>query len=331
MEAQVKPINVAVWGLGRHAMRTVLPSLTNSSHAQLAGVYTRNSHRAKLASEAHKCTAWQDEEAMLNDPRVDAVYLATPIGLHYSQGMRVLSSAKHLICEKSLTHCNETSLELIGHARSRGLVLCETFMYLYHPQFLCLSSILCNANFGQMIALTSNFFLPQLEHPGFRYQPDLGGGAYLDAGCYPISMALALSPGDMPSVKYSQFSTASGYDVDTSGSALLKYENGAHAYLNWGYGFAYKNELSILGDHQSIYLNYAFSKRPDQCSSILLYDRVGKEQKVEIEAADSFARMFSHVNKATWDAQTREALLLQADRQSRLMNLVRECSPRPMA
>src|SRR6266545_2135235 len=123
----LEPLKVAVWGLGRHALNTILPAIKASSHTELVGVYTRNQEVARLACEKHNCLSWPEEESMLNDPRVDAVYLSTPIGLHHQQGMAVVDSDKHLICEKSLSHSKETSLKLIDRARHKGLLLCETF------------------------------------------------------------------------------------------------------------------------------------------------------------------------------------------------------------
>src|SRR5690242_11506502 len=102
-----EPLKIAVWGLGGHAFKNVLPALQASSNTKLVGVYTRNNDSARRASAENGCHVWNDPETMLSDARVEAVYLATPIGLHHEHGLAVLKSRKHLICEKSLTHSYE--------------------------------------------------------------------------------------------------------------------------------------------------------------------------------------------------------------------------------
>lgn len=324
-----KPINIAVWGVGGHAFKNVLPALKASSTTKLVGIYTRNSDSARRASEENNCLAWPDPETMLSDSDVDIVYVATPIGLHHEHGLRVLQSGKHLICEKSLTHSYETSLELINVARQNDLVLCEAFMYLYHPQFLQLSRLVDAPAFGRITNLTCTFTLPALEKPGYRYNPNLGGGAFLDAGCYPVSIVLALDPlADTPVVKYSHFQTAKKFEVDTAGTALLRLPAGAHAFLSWGYGLAYKNEIGILGESQSIYLTSVFSKRADQYSSLQLFDQFGKAETVEIGPANSFVGMFCHVHEAISDSSKRIELLRRAERQAELMQRIRS-HPQP--
>lgn len=319
-----RPVNLAVWGLGRHAFKNVLPALKDSSNAKLIGVYTRNRDSAQTACEQNNCRAWPDPQTMLRDAEVDAVYVATPIGLHHEHSLMVLRSRKHLICEKSLTQSYETSLELIDLARQNDLVLCESFMYLYHPQLLQLAKLVRAPAFGRITSLTCNFSLPPLENPGYRHNPDLGGGAFLDVACYPVSIVLALSPlADIPVVKYAQIQTEKGFAVDTVGTALLQLESGAHAYLTWGYNRPYKNEIGILGEFQSAYLNSVFTKRPDQSARLFVCDQFGTADQVEIEPANSFVGMLSYFQQAVYDSAKRVELLRQAERQAELMQQIR--------
>ena len=76
-------LNIAVWGLGRHAFRNVLPAIRNCCDATLIGVFSRDKTARIRASLEFRCEAFPDESSMLCDPRVTAVYLATPIGLHF--------------------------------------------------------------------------------------------------------------------------------------------------------------------------------------------------------------------------------------------------------
>jgi predicted dehydrogenase len=315
-------LNIAVWGLGRHAFKNVLPAIRNCCEVALIGVFSRDGTARSRASQEYRCEAFPDESSMLCDPRVTAVYLATPIGLHFEHGRRVLEQGRHLLCEKSLTDDYQKSSELIAAARSGGLVLCETFMYRFHPRFAALLNLVSSAAFGRVVSVTCSFYVPTLEHPGYRYNSLLGGGAFLDVGCYLISLVRAIS--EPVSVDFARLSTATGFNVDTGGVAFLRLPNDGHAHLDWGYGAAYKNEVTILGGSQSVYADYVFSKGGANCSELLLRDCNGRQQRLPVVSTDGFVEMLVYVAKAIGNQQMRDGLLSEAAGQARWMNEIRK-------
>ncbi len=179
------PVRLAVWGIGYHAQKNILPAIAACDAVVLTGVCSRNQQTAQSAADAWGGVAWSDAETMLASGDVDAVYLCTPIGLHYEQGLAVVEARKHLLCEKALTDKAERSLDLIAAARRRDVALCEAFMYQFHPQFQALSDLTRASEFGGIEALSCWFGMPVLEAPGFRASAELGGGGFLDVGCYP--------------------------------------------------------------------------------------------------------------------------------------------------
>jgi NDP-hexose-3-ketoreductase len=319
-------LNLAIWGLGPHAFKNILPAFKSCPDVRLAGVYSRNPASVKKACEENGCRFWNEEKAFLLDEDVDAIYLATPVGLHYEHGLAVLDSGKHLLCEKSLTHSRQTAKALTDRARELNLLLCETFMYQYHPQFEAIARRL-REHPRRILSLTSSLMIPQPERPGYRFDASLGGGALLDLGCYPISMALALgAEAEMPSVQYAYLENSKQVGVDIFGTALLRSQIATHAFLSWGYGFAYKNNLSLLTETETIDVDFAFSKRPELRASIRVQDLSGRAEVVEIEPANGFVRMLSHANFARFNRSMRENLLSQAKRQSELLDLIRQWS-----
>ena len=132
-------IRVAVWGVGHHASANILPAIAAVEGLELYGVCSRNPAVVSDCMSAWRCQGWTEPGPMLQDPAVDAVYVATPIGLHATHGRQVLGAGKHLWCEKPLTCFLDETLELLEMAKSRRVSLCEAFMYLYHPQFEQLS------------------------------------------------------------------------------------------------------------------------------------------------------------------------------------------------
>jgi len=322
MDATGPKLNVAVWGLGAHAFKNVLPAIAAAEAATLVGVCSRDELSRRRVVGEYGCTAWPDAAAMLMDARVNTVYLATPVGLHHEQGLSVLAAGRHLICEKSLTEAHDKSVRLVAEARKRGLMLCEAFMYRFHPRIRAVYELVRREEFGAIVSVLCHFYLPSLERPGYRYTPSLGGGCFLDVGCYPVSLLRGLGAGSL-AVTQARFHQASGVEVDTSGMAVLQWGAQGQAGLGWGYGAAYRNEATIIGERQSLHIDHVFAKGGSRCTQVALRDAHGKEELRNSETADGFVEMLAYAQKALFNEQMKESLWGEAERQADLMEQVR--------
>jgi NDP-hexose-3-ketoreductase len=287
---------------------------------------TRDREVLKYESDLHGCEAWPTADEMLEATEVDAVYLATPTGLHYEQGMRVLQAQKHLWCEKTLTESRTQTEQLARESRQRDLSLCEGLMYFHHPQFAVISEMIAHESFGGVLSLTSQFGLPHLDHPGFRFSPELGGGALLDVAPYPLSIALRLLGSELTVVS-SCCDEPRGCAVDTGGFAVLSTVSGARAFLEWGYERAYKNEIAIWGEDASLFANFVFSKKSDVPVSVCRRDQYGKAERVRIDPADSFALMFAAFSEAIDDSRLRAEMRDEIVLRAHFLDLLRAGGP----
>jgi len=320
------PIRLAVWGIGYHALKNVLPAIGQCEAVTLAGLYSRNQHQASQAAKTANTTLWRNAEEMLASADVDAVYLCTPIGMHHEQGLRIIRAGKHLLCEKALTAKASHSDELIAAARAGNKALCEAFMYLFHPQYQALAEQVRAPGFGSIVALNCWFGMPELENPGFRSCRALGGGAFLDLACYPISLAAQLLSGD-PQVASVAVEKAGAEDVDMMGHLTLRFPGGASAHLEWGFGRAYRNEVCIWGTQESVYADRVFSKSPEFASQLLVRDRRGDEASVEIPPAHALVEMMKVFAQAVRDPGIREKLWNDATRQAEIVGRVEQKHP----
>jgi len=112
-------INLVLWGLGRHSINKILPAITKSRQINLYGLFTRNQKLLSKYSKKLSCKIWKNEKTMLSDNKIDVVYLATPIGLHYMQGKKILKSKKHLWSEKSLANNYKEVSDLVKIAKKK--------------------------------------------------------------------------------------------------------------------------------------------------------------------------------------------------------------------
>lgn len=318
----MKEYNVAVWGLGPHAVKNILPALKLCPGINLYGVCSREADTAHTYAAGLGCLGWSNSAKMLEDSNVDVVYVSTPIGLHASHGMSVLLAKKHLWCEKPLAASQSQVLALIGLSREVGLSLAEGYMYLYHPQFLYLKELVDSEAFGQLQNIAFRFGIPPMERPGFRNNPELGGGAYLDVCSYLISAVTALFPESMPTVLISRIDTAPGSKVDTGGRAILRYECGPYVTLEWGINCAYRNETDLWGSTGSVSSERFFSKPADHIPRFRFLDLNGRERYMTVQPGNHFVRMFEAFRKLAGNPIEAEKERAVIARRARLMNEV---------
>lgn len=312
-----KKLRVALWGLGRHAKKNLLPAIQSSNLIDWAGVFTRNHENAKQAVAVYGGVAWESYSDMLKDSNVDVVYISTPTGLHFEQSRKVLNAGKHLICEKALTDDADKSLSLIQLAKKKNLLLCEAFMHTYHPQFRKVMELIQNPSFGKILSCSCFFGIPLLDNPGFRNSKELGGGAFLDVGSYTFFTVVSLL-GKLPTELKVEIEYQDD-GIDRSGAAYLHFSPSQHCYLNWGYNRSYRAELMVWGETQSLYTDRIFSKNDDYIPSVLLRDINGNETRISIEPANSFVEMFKPIHSAIHNQSDRETLYNQAERQAAIM------------
>jgi len=315
-------LNVAVWGLGIHARKRILPLLFATNEIDLVGVCSRNHDVVEECMDQWNCRGWIDPEQMLSNNEVDVVYIATPIGLHFALAKQVLEAGKHVWCEKPVTCSYSDTQLLVSIAKAKGKVLAESFMYLYHPQFQKVKDFI-EVSEG-VHSVICRFGIPTINNPGFRNNPKLGGGALWDVGTYTTSAMLSLFPDQEIEIIYADVITKKELQVDSSGRALLKFANGVTAYLEWGVGVAYRNEIDIWAINGSFFTNKIFSKPENYEPQYKTRDLKGNESLATGQKSEQFSNMFRHfielTNNKEKAASERGSILQRAKLMNNILN-----------
>ena len=283
-------LNVAVWGLGKHATNRILPALSSIGEIKLIGICSRNNKSVETYAELWGCYGWNDPDQMLNSSEVDIVYIATPIGVHFALAKKAIEAGKHVWCEKPLTCSYTDTQELVSLADERSKVLTESFMYLYHPQFHRVRKFVDDSK--QIYSVICRFGIPTLDKPGFRNNPKLCGGALWDVATYTTSALLSLFNGQQVEVLFSEVITKEDLQVDSEGRAVLRFSHGTTAYLEWGIGIAYKNEIDVWGVDSSLYADKLFSKPIGYQTQYKIRDMNGNESVEPGQQSEQFIDMF---------------------------------------
>jgi NDP-hexose-3-ketoreductase len=282
-------IKVALWGLGRHARKRILTALEDAASVELIGLCTRDQEVGTREAARLGCLYYPSSEVMLSDPEIEAVFLCTPTGLHFSQGKSVLNAGKHLWCEKSLTTSYTHSRQLLEIAQDKNLFVGEAYMYKYHQQFRKLKEAVESMQFGRLKRLICRFSIPVLDQPGFRIISSLGASALLDVGSYTFSLAAELFDGH-PRFELAEYQ-ADASNIDQSGFCVLGYEDGGKAILDWSYNSCYINQAELWFEKGVVFTDKIFSKPDDYRPVLSIRSANGAVESIELPAENCYVNM----------------------------------------
>ncbi|HSD83891.1 MAG TPA: Gfo/Idh/MocA family oxidoreductase [Anaerolineae bacterium] len=201
--------------------------------------------------------AYNSYEALVNDPEVDAIYIATPHRFHYDNALLCLKAGKPVLCEKPLTVNAAEARQLMETARTNKVFLMEALWTRYLPIYQQIRQWLDAKRIGELRLLVSNFGINIPKDPGERWlNPELAGGTLLDMGVYPIAVSQWVM-GQMPqSICAMTYLGSTGVDELTVG--LLKYPNGVISQFNSNFITDGVNDFFIYGTtgHIRIHANF---------------------------------------------------------------------------
>ncbi len=198
--------------------------------ARLVAVGSRNATTADaFADEFDVPNRHASYQLLVSDPEVDAVYVSTPHPGHYDAAMRAIRAGKAVLVEKPFTIDAAEAGELIDAARAGGTFLMEAMWTRFLPGIARVREILTEGTLGEIVSVTAEHGQWMARDPESRlFKPELGGGALLDLGIYPVSFASMVlgTPRVVTAVSDPAFT-----GVDAQTSVILQYQGGAHAVL----------------------------------------------------------------------------------------------------
>ena len=172
--------------------------------------------------------AYGSYEAMLEDKKVDLVYIATPHSEHYDNAMLCIRHKKPVLCEKAFTANAAQAKEVLDFAKKEGVFITEAIWTRYMPMAGMIKDVLSQGLIGRPRMLSANLSYA-LEHIQRMYDPELAGGSLLDLGVYPINFASIFFGTKIE--KVSSFCTYTETGVDKQETITIQYMDGKVASL----------------------------------------------------------------------------------------------------
>ena len=221
-------MKIGILGAG-NISRKVAPALVALPEIECYAVASRDLEKAKtFAAEFGFEKVYGSYEALLSDPAVELVYVATPHSHHYEHMMLCLEHGKNVICEKAFTMNAQQAKRICAAAKERGLYAAEAIWTRYMPSRKMIQELLDSGIIGKPNTLTANL---SYVISGVRriYDPALAGGALLDIGVYGLNFALMHFGSDIVRVESSVTKMDTG--VDGMEVITLHYRDGRMAVL----------------------------------------------------------------------------------------------------
>lgn len=321
-------LRIGVLSPSNVAIRRFMPSLMKCEGVAFSGVaiagedeWTGVDSEERRGASRHKAdefirdyggTLYCSYCQMIESDDIDAVYLPLPPALHFSWGKRVLEAGKHLLMEKPFTTSLQDTQCLLRIAEEKRLAVHENYMFVYHKQLKTIREIVGNGTLGAIRLFRMSFGFPNRGADDFRYHRDMGGGALLDCGGYPVRLALELLRTNARIVQ-AKLVQPEGYEVDLFGSVVMENDEGQCAQLSFGMDNAYQCQLEIWGSDATLIASRIFTAGADDPPNCTIRD--SKDSRTfKLDADDQFLHSIEAFRDKTlaWKPQRNQDIACQA-------------------
>lgn len=283
-------VNWGFLGAGYVASRGLAPAVHASRGANLYAVASRDEQRSATLEPERVHAAYED---LLADEHVDAVYISLSNSQHLEWVTKSLEAGKHVLCEKPLG-LNATETEAMFDCASRsGRLLVEAVWGRWHPRFARMVAVIASGAIGSIEHIETAFTFTSEMTDNYRLNPQMGGGALLDVGCYQAHAWVALTNGAI-GLEIEDLSRAigpTGIDLTTDVSVRINGSITAHAVSS--FALPSQQQFIVRGSNGSMHTGTGESFTTwNEASSLQINDAVE-----EFAVTNAFVEMVENVSR----------------------------------
>lgn len=245
MSETARPVRWGILATGRIA-HEFTEDLRLLPDAEVVAVGSRTTEAAQRFADRHAIPrtygSWAELAA---DNEVDVVYVATPHPAHFDASAICLEAGRAVLCEKPLTLDAADATRLVGLARERGLFFMEAMWTLTNPAIRRIRELIADGAIGEVTFVQADFGVAGPFDPSHRIRdPELGGGALLDLGVYPVTLAYAVLG---PPTDIQAWAALNPEGSDAHTGIMAGYPGGALALLQCGIRGDTAQRATIVG------------------------------------------------------------------------------------
>ena len=222
-------IRIGLLGASRISRGAVIEPAARIDEVEVSCVAARDPGRAAAFAKEHGIPHVEpDYEALVGSDAVDIVYNGLPPSGHAPWSIAALEAGKHVLCEKPFAMNADEAQAMVDAADRNDRFLVEAFHHRFHPAWVRALEIVRGGALGTVQRMNGRFNVAIAFDPGeIRYKPELGGGAMMDLGCYPVHWVRSVMRTEPAVISASATRHESG--VDTSMRAELEFPGGVLA------------------------------------------------------------------------------------------------------
>lgn len=241
----MKKYRFGIVGTGR-ICRTFCKALALTDNAEVSAVCSRSLEKAqRFAAEFGIANTYDDVDALANDENVDVVYIGTPHTDHADSALTAIACGKAVLCEKPVALNAKQAEIVIDAARKKNVFFMEAMWTRFLPAIVNVAEWIGEGLIGDVKEINASLFRKTPYNTSDRtIAPELGGGALLDLGVYPIFLAQWLFGGRPGDIKSNSIHCENG--IDWQSLAVMKFYNGGTALLSCGFEYD-ANHAEITG------------------------------------------------------------------------------------
>lgn len=275
--------------IGRAAVN---PAIQASSNGELVAVASRDEERARAFARDHGIErSYGNYAALLADADIDAVYVPLPNGMHREWVIRAAEAGKHILCEKPLALDEAECHEMEAAATANGVRLMEAFMYRFHPRIGRVQERIADGDIGELRMIRSSFTFKLTRPDNIRWDPDLGGGALMDVGCYCVNVSRTIA-GAEP-VEVQAFAKWTDRDVDSELVGSMRFPNDVVAHFDCALTMERNEQFEAAGTDGVLTVPSSFLPGTDDAPIHLDRGREGRSTEV-VPGDDEYRLMVEH-------------------------------------
>ena len=313
-------INIGIIGTSEIAFRRFLPALLKNDKFNYIGIASRDLNNTEKFINEYGGYGYSSYEQIIDDKNIDALYIPLPPALHYKWAKKSLQKGKHVFLEKPSTTKLDDTKDLLKIANEKKLALKENYMFLKHKQLDKIKEIIDNKEIGDLRLIRCSFGFPKRSSNDFRYDKNLGGGALLDCGGYPIRLMLELL-GENLKIDTSKLYYIDEFDVELYGDVTLS-NNNITAQISFGMDNEYKCELELWGNKGYLKAPRIFTAPPEYNVTFDIIKQ-GISEIIDVGSDDQFYNSINHFYNCIDDEKVRNNEYLYLEKQSDLIKIVK--------
>lgn len=259
----MKQINWGFIGCGEVAEKKSGPAFNEVEGSQVVAVMSRSENKARSYAERHHIRKWYtDAQELIDDPDVNAIYIATPPSSHATFAIMAMRAGKPVYIEKPLAASYNDCIRINRISEQTGVPCFVAYYRRYLPYFQKVKEIIENGTIGKVINVQIRFSVPprdldyknEKELP-WRLQPDIAGGGYFyDLAPHQIDLLQNIF-GVITRAHGYPANRAHLYKAEDTVSACFFFENGVTGSGSWcfvGHESAKEDRIEIIGDKGSL-------------------------------------------------------------------------------